>query len=346
MGADYSGEACECSNFKCGKDVSGKICGHGTCLCGNCVCDKAPSGNHYRGDVCECYPDDDICPRSPDDESPCSGHGTCECGKCKCDLESGFSGEHCHECTDSKKCGESTITCGTYSSCITCLFVVEEGLLVQRTTAECQHVCSNVTLYIQAYSDSGPTLQGPSTCLSLILGETCQASVRYRVFQDDNLVTEVYAAANPGNCVPTIPLWAIVVPIIVGLLTVAIVTIILIKLILIYLDYREYKNWMSEVKKIDFAEFESPLYKAAEQTYYCPLYPGNLERGLVGSVSPHLARKALESVDSLPNLLSSDAHKNPPSVYASTPVMRDRKASTLTQSSSCLLYTSPSPRDS
>ena len=77
--------------------------------------------------------------------------------------------------------------------------MVEEGLLVQRTTAECQHVCSNVTLYIQAYSDSGPTLQGPSTCLSLILGETCQASVRYRVFQDDNLVTEVYAAANPGS---------------------------------------------------------------------------------------------------------------------------------------------------
>ena len=56
----------------------------------------------------------------------------------------------------------------------------------------------------------------------------------------------------------------------------------------------------------------------------------------MGSVSPHLARKALESVDSLPNLLSSDAHKNPPSVYASTPVMRDRKASTLTQSSSGL----------
>ena len=96
-----------------------------------------------------------------------------------------------------QKCGESK--CGTYSSCITCLFVVEEDLLVQRTTAECRHVCSNVTLYIQADPGSGPTLQAPSTCLSLIRGETCKASVRYRVFQDGNLVTEVYAAASAGS---------------------------------------------------------------------------------------------------------------------------------------------------
>ena len=42
--------------------------GHGTCLCGNCVCNKTPSGNLYLGEVCDCYPDDDICHRSSDDE--------------------------------------------------------------------------------------------------------------------------------------------------------------------------------------------------------------------------------------------------------------------------------------
>ena len=89
--------------------------------------------------------------------------------------------------------------CGYYNACISCLFVVEEGLLVQRTTAECQHVCFNTTLYIQANLGSGPMLQAPSTCLSLILGSTCQASVRYRVFQGHNLLKKVHAAANAGS---------------------------------------------------------------------------------------------------------------------------------------------------
>ena len=58
----------------------------------------------------------------------------------------------------------------------------------------------------------------------------------------------------------------------------------------------------------------------------------------MGSVSPHLARKTLEAVDSLPNLLSSDAHKHPRSVSLSTPVLRDQKASSQTQSGSGLRF--------
>ena len=97
----YYGDACECNNFDCGLDSDSKICsgefgsycmcvhaqlmltylallhvnlncilcagiqGHGTCECGQCVCDKAPSGRQYTGEICDCYPDDDVCRKSP-----------------------------------------------------------------------------------------------------------------------------------------------------------------------------------------------------------------------------------------------------------------------------------------
>ena len=96
-----------------------------------------------------------------------------------------------------QKCGD--LTCGSFSRCINCLFVIEEGRLVQKSTTDCLHVCSNVTISIQSDASSGPTLQSPDTCLSLIIGDSCEASVRYRVFQNDKLQAEVHIAADAGS---------------------------------------------------------------------------------------------------------------------------------------------------
>ena len=43
------------------------LLGHGMCECGECVCDKAPSGRPYTGEICDCYPDDDACQRTPEE---------------------------------------------------------------------------------------------------------------------------------------------------------------------------------------------------------------------------------------------------------------------------------------
>ena len=96
-----------------------------------------------------------------------------------------------------QKCGN--LTCGSFSGCINCLFVIEEGRLVQKSTTDCLHVCSNITVIIQSDASSGPTLQSPDTCVILIIGDSCQASVRYRVFQNDKLLTEVHIAADAGS---------------------------------------------------------------------------------------------------------------------------------------------------
>ena len=70
---------------------------------------------------------------------------------------------------------------------------------MQKSTAECSHVCQNVTVYVQADSSSGPTLQSSSTCRRVILSDVCQASVRYRVFQGDTLQTEIYTSPDAGS---------------------------------------------------------------------------------------------------------------------------------------------------
>jgi hypothetical protein len=81
------------------KNSKNQMCsGHGMCECGECVCDKAPSGRPYTGEICDCYPDDDACQRTPE-EAPCSGHGTCTCGKCT-HCAPGYSGLFCQHCTN------------------------------------------------------------------------------------------------------------------------------------------------------------------------------------------------------------------------------------------------------
>ena len=52
--------------------VYGLPAGHGTCECGGvCECDTAPSGKLYTGEICECYPDEDVCRASNEDVSVC-----------------------------------------------------------------------------------------------------------------------------------------------------------------------------------------------------------------------------------------------------------------------------------
>lgn len=54
------------------------LAGHGTCECGGvCECDNAPSGRPYTGEICECYPDDDVCRAPTEDVSICLSLCTC-----------------------------------------------------------------------------------------------------------------------------------------------------------------------------------------------------------------------------------------------------------------------------
>lgn len=58
--------------------VYGICAGRGTCECGGvCECDTAPSGKPYTGEICECYPDVDVCQATEEDVSACVCVGVC-----------------------------------------------------------------------------------------------------------------------------------------------------------------------------------------------------------------------------------------------------------------------------
>ena len=62
--------------------VYGICAGRGTCECGGvCECDTAPSGKLYTGEICECYPDVDVCQATEEDVSACVCVGVCVGGR-------------------------------------------------------------------------------------------------------------------------------------------------------------------------------------------------------------------------------------------------------------------------
>nr|WEL12723.1 integrin beta 5 [Halisarca dujardinii] len=315
----YYGQSCQCNRFSCLRDSRDLMCsGQGSCDCGRCACDKAPSGRPYTGDTCECYPDLDRCQRTPQ-ESPCSGRGACLCGKCTACAE-GYSGPFCDQCTSQSICGPDK--CRSHEDCINCLFAFDGSSLVKKEFDSCSSFCANISIVL------GTTLSfvsSPSTihCRVPIRSESC-TGLNYYV--NSGKVT-LQVSSTPATCTNVIPAWLIVVPILIGLLFLAIFLVLLVKVIIIYLDHKEYKKWMRDVKASKFSEFESPLYQAAWQTYYCPVYPGHLERGLVGSVSPSLLTKKRKMSQSMPDI----ADPVPPRMRAMTdhgsaPALRDRRS--------------------
>jgi protocadherin alpha len=274
----FYGDACECNNFECRRGTNNKLCsGHGTCGCGGvCECDKAPSGNKYIGEVCECYPDDDTCRTSPD-ETPCSGHGKCNCGSCKC--EPGYIGEFCELCVSNRICGRQT--CRAFDDCISCVFTINEEIVVQKSYEDCLAECNNMTIFTSSNAAGAAAINQTLQCKSTLSSQTC-SGLNFYVRTTDNVI---YVSNTPSNCVRYIPPWLIVVPIVGGLILITIFVIIFIKLLLVYLDYREYRNWMSDLKKVKFSENENPMFLSAWETFYCPMYPGHLEKGLIGSIS-------------------------------------------------------------
>jgi hypothetical protein len=242
----YYGNACECNRLSCLKNSKNQMCsGHGMCECGECVCDKAPSGRPYTGEICDCYPDDDVCQRTPE-EGPCGNHGDCMCGECKCNH--GFAGQFCQFCIIGSVCGPKG--CKSYEPCVSCLYSIEGNSVVRNTEKNCLEECQNVTLLQrnQSFSFSETLVE----CLS---GDQC-SGIKYFVHFESKLV---FVEDVPTRC-PISPVrvepWIIAIPLLVGLIILALILLAIIKMILKYLDYREYKQFERDASKIKFPKVQ------------------------------------------------------------------------------------------
>ena len=248
------GNACECSNYECETDSSGRVCsGRGTCTCSNgeynCECDNSTiTGLQYSGDSCQCSFDNCV-DRSNPSTQLCGGRGTCD--PCKspgsaCTCDDGYTGQYCSLAIQGRP------QCISDEDCVKCYAKENDPALT------CSSSCIDYNALYNRYDINTytipNTISGSTQHCSFSTTE-CKYVYYIALSMNSTLVYEV----EPESCLP-IPIWAIVLIILCGLIIIGIFVIVLIKLILMYRDHREYKQFVWEVNQAKHTKQDNPVY--------------------------------------------------------------------------------------
>ncbi|CAD6200041.1 unnamed protein product [Caenorhabditis auriculariae] len=257
-----SGEFCECDNFNCPRHDR-KICAeHGECNCGKCIC--APG---WTGRACECPISTDSCLSA--NGKICNGKGECICGRCRCfDGPDGnrFSGAKCEICpTCPTKCIEykPCVMCQQWQTgpfnetrCDQCPFKVipVDELPVINDTTHCQFVdpADDCTFYYLYYYDDA----------------TDNATVWVRRHK------RKFNKSILSDCPPPVPVLAIVLGVIAGIVILGMVLLFLWKFLTVLHDRAEYAKFNNERLMAKWDTNENPIYKQATTTFKNPVYAG------------------------------------------------------------------------
>ena len=248
------GNACECSNYECDTDSSGRVCsGRGTCTCSNgeysCECDNSTiTGLQYSGDSCQCSFDNCVDPVNPSTQL-CGGRGTCD--PCKssdsaCTCNDGYTGQYCTLSFQGRP------QCISNEDCVKCYAKENDPDLT------CSSSCIDYNALYDTYDINTYTIPNTipdSTQHCSLSTVECKYVYYIAVSINSTLVYEV----EPESCLP-IPIWAIVLIILCGLIIIGISIIVVIKLILMYRDYREYKEFLWEVNQAKQTKQDNPVY--------------------------------------------------------------------------------------
>ena len=252
-------DSCQCSNYECETDLNGLACsGRGNCVCDNgvfsCECGvSSNTGEAHYGDICQCSSDHCVDPDNPMNIT-CSGHGTCrpcEAQGSACSCTQNYRGEYCGTFIDL-----NTDNCGSADeSCIECYGTAADN------KQDVDVACSNCAGYILLDDTQSSSYEIPGTVngsTDVCTHSTTECSYNYYV--GISLSSDMLYAVEPRSCL-LIPIWAIAVIILVGLLIIGIIVIVIIKLCLMWLDYREYKRFMYDVNSANKSTQSNPVYQ-------------------------------------------------------------------------------------
>ena len=243
-----TGDACECSNFECEQDRDGVVCsGRGTCMCSDsvyrCDCDTSDiTGEQHTGGACQCSIDHCIDPTNTDN-GVCSGHGNCSVceppGRA-CSCEGSYFGDYC-------EISRANTNCDT-SQAEDCVFCVAGG------SSSCSSSCSGFASDSQVFSNN--TIESTTQFCSF---STAECTYRYSVVSTTD--GELEYRVEPEDCL-LIPIYAIALILLGGVIIIALAILGIIKLCLMYQDYREYKKFEYEVNQAQSVKQNNPVYTA------------------------------------------------------------------------------------
>ncbi|CAI5444386.1 unnamed protein product [Caenorhabditis angaria] len=254
-----SGEFCECDNFNCPRHDR-KICAdHGECNCGKCICKPG-----FTGRACECPISTDSCLSA--NGKICNGKGECVCGRCRCfDGPDGnrYSGAKCELCpTCPTKCIE-------YKPCVMC----QQWKTGPYNETRCDQ-CPFTVIPV----DELPVLNDTTPCQFVDPYDDC--TFYYLYAYDETMDSAKVWVKKHKDCPPPVPVLAIVLGVIAGIVILGIILLLLWKLIAVLHDRAEYANFMKDKLIANWETNENPIYKQATTTVRNPMYAGNSKKGL------------------------------------------------------------------
>lgn len=303
----YIGVNCDCNttgvssvqlDMRCRKDNDSEICsGRGQCSCGRCICDPRPNNESFYGQFCECA--DFNCPRR--DRVLCSGRGNCTCnGECACQPE--WKGAAC-ECPASDKgclapngkicnnrgdcvCGvckcdkDYRYSGGTCEICVTCPRKCEElrqcvlcyGFQSgQYNETQCALNCPYQMERVDDHTDhGGANNESVYDCQYVDQADDCTFYFRYRY--DENTNHTAVWIKRKKDCPPPLPILAIVLGVIAGIVLIGLVLLLIWKLLTVIHDRREYAKFENERLMARWDTGENPIFHPATTTFKNPAY--------------------------------------------------------------------------
>ncbi|CAJ0578916.1 unnamed protein product, partial [Mesorhabditis spiculigera] len=248
-----SGEFCECDNFNCPRHDR-KICaGHGQCNCGECICEPG-----WTGRACECPISTDSCLAA--NGKICNGKGECICGRCRClDTDDGkrYSGAKCELCpTCPTKCIE-------YKPCVMCQ--------TWQTGPYNASKCEDCPFKVEIVEEL-PKINESTPCQFVDPADDCTFYFLY-VFDETADSAKVWVKRRK-DCPPPVPVLAIVLGVIAGIVILGIILLVLWKVLTVLHDRREYAKFNQERLMAKWDTNENPIYKQATTTFKNPTYQG------------------------------------------------------------------------
>ena len=258
------GSACECSNFRCDKDDKGVVCsGRGTCVCNGaasyCECGVSTFTRlQHTGDHCQCSYDNCFNPDKSSSEA-CNGHGTCSpCSPLgtACSCSEGNFGAYCESAVFQLD-PQCNFDDQTTQDCVACFSqAVTESANPGTICPSMYSSCLSANFMIQDEDSADDYAEYETVMCSLPASIECD----YHYFVAVNSSGGSNFVVESKKCF-LLPVWAIILIILVGLIIIGIVILFLAKGAIKYLDYREVKKFKEELKSGLFTKYNNPMYQ-------------------------------------------------------------------------------------
>jgi len=111
----------------------------------------------------------------------------------------------------------------------------------------------------------------PEACQFVDPEDECTYYFKYFVMEDGNVTIWI---REDKDCPPLLPVLAIILGVIAGIVIIGLVLLLLWKLLTIIHDRREYANFEKERLQSKWDTGENPIFHAATTTYNNPVYGG------------------------------------------------------------------------